>query len=148
MNSLSKKMICFLAVTLFSFCFVTKVEAKVVPNVNYVSSSITLDNGISRNVMLADRCDSLLGDPSDEGDPAYWLQLIFNAMKYFAIIALFALVTLDFFKALVADDKDAIKKAGQKAAKRLIYCVLVFFLPIIVEFLMTMMGLYGTCGIG
>ena len=46
------------------------------------------------------------------------------------------------------NDKDALKKAGSRALKRFIYCVLLFFLPTIVSLIMTMFGAYGTCGIG
>lgn len=44
--------------------------------------------------------------------------------------------------------KNALKKAGNKALKRFIYCVLLFFLPTIISLIMTMFGAYGTCGIG
>ena len=76
------------------------------------------------------------------------MQWILNVMKYIAIVALLALVTMDFFKALVSNDKDALKKAGSTAAKRFIYCVMIFFLPIIVDLIMSLFGAYGTCGIG
>lgn len=61
---------------------------------------------------------------------------------------LLVLVISDFFKAIVENDKDALKKAGNKALKRFIYCVLLFFLPTIISLIMTMFGAYGTCGIG
>ena len=46
------------------------------------------------------------------------------------------------------NDKDALKKASNTAIKRFIYCILLFFTPMIVEFLMSLFGAYGTCGIG
>lgn len=93
-------------------------------------------------------CDSLFGDKDDQEAPAYWMQFILNIMKYAAIVALLAFVTLDFFKAIVADDKDALKKALNKAIKRFIYCIMLFFLPNIVALLMELIGAYGTCGLG
>jgi hypothetical protein len=95
-------------------------------------------------------CGSLLGDPKDpdKEDLAYWLQWILNAMKYIAIAALLVLSTLDFIKAMVGNDKDALKKAGTTVAKRFVFCVILFFLPIIVEMLMSFIGAYGTCGLG
>lgn len=93
-------------------------------------------------------CEALLGDPNFEGSPAYWIQFAFNIIKYVAIIALLVMVLMDFIQALVKSDKDALKAAATKAVKRFIYCVLIFFLPIIIEFLMELFGAYGTCNIG
>ena len=95
-------------------------------------------------------CGSLLGDPRDPNKEsvAYWLQWILSAIKYIAIIALFVLSIVEFIKALVANDKDALKKAGMTTAKRFAYCVILFFLPMLVELLMSLFGAYGTCGIG
>lgn len=92
-------------------------------------------------------CQSYFGDPTCDGCPAYWIQQGFNLIKYIAIAALLVLVTMDFFKALVQNDKDALKKAGTSAMKRFIYCVIIFFLPILIEFIMNLFGAYGTCGI-
>lgn len=93
-------------------------------------------------------CKYLLGDPENSQTPAYWFQLILDIMKYIAIIALLGLSTMDFFKAIVADDKDALKKALVKTIKRFIYCILLFFLPILVNILMKLLGAYGTCNLG
>lgn len=90
-------------------------------------------------------CKFLFGDPTVDTTPAYWMQKILNFMKYIAIAALLILVTLDFVKALIADDKDAIKNAGKRAIKRFIFCVIIFFLPIIIELIMEFVGAYGTC---
>lgn len=95
-------------------------------------------------------CSALFGNPDDPNkkDLAYWLQWILNVMKYIAIIALLVLSTLDFFKAIIEEDKATLKKTGLKTAKRFVFAVLMFFLPIIVDLIMTMLGAYGTCGIG
>lgn len=93
-------------------------------------------------------CNSYFGDPTDSQYPAYWMQWVLNVMKYVAIAALLVLSTIDFIKALISNDKDAIKKAGMTTAKRFIFVVILFFLPIIVDFIMRLFGAYGTCGIG
>ena len=110
---------------------------------------INVKNDLVRVVVSAENenCPAF-GDPNIETDPAYWIQWVLNLMKYMAIIALLVLVISDFFKAIVENDKDALKKAGNKALKRFIYCVLLFFLPTIISLIMTMFGAYGTCGIG
>ena len=76
------------------------------------------------------------------------MQWILNIIKYVAIAALLVLSTVDFIKALVSNDKDAIKKATMTTAKRFIFVVILFFLPIVVDFIMRLFGAYGTCGIG
>lgn len=95
---------------------------------------------------IVDNC-SLLGDVNVDTSPAYWLNWILNLMKYIAIIALLVLVTMDFLTALVQNDKDALKKAGTKAIKRFVYCVILFFVPNIVNFLLNLFGISGGCNI-
>lgn len=115
---------------------------------SYEASKKNEEPGIGGGTGELSTCDSIFGDKTDFQDPAYWIQWCLNLIKYLAIGALLLLTTMDFFKALVQNDKDALKKAGVTAAKRFIYCVLIFFLPIIVDFIMSLFGAYGTCGIG
>lgn len=137
------KKLCFLSVT-FLFLFLVNINVRA-----SVLEKINVKNDLVRVVVIAENenCPAF-GDPNIETDPAYWIQWILNLMKYMAIIALLVLVISDFFKAIVENDKDALKKAGNKALKRFIYCVLLFFLPTIISLIMTMFGAYGTCGIG
>ncbi len=137
------KKLCFLSVT-FLFLFLVNINVRA-----SVLEKINVKNDLVRVVVSAENenCPAF-GDPNIETDPAYWIQWILNLMKYMAIIALLVLVISDFFKAIVENDKDALKKAGNKALKRFIYCVLLFFLPTIISLIMTMFGAYGTCGIG
>lgn len=94
-------------------------------------------------------CDSYLGNPLTPGKPAYYMQFIFNLMKYIAIILLFVLSIVDFAKAITAGKDDALKKASITAVKRLIIVVIIFFLPNLMKFLLTLLGAYSadTCGI-
>ena len=75
-----------------------------------------------------------------------WNELSF--WKYIAIILLFVLTIVDFTKA-VSSNKDDFKKATQKAIKRFIIAAIIFLLPIIIKFILTILGVYsaGTCGI-
>lgn len=132
-----KKILFFSITFLFLFSFSLNVNASVI------------ENDFTRNIAVAvkDECPAL-GNPEDSQYPAYWLQETLNIMRYIAIVALLVLVTIDFVKAVASNDKDALKKAGSTAIKRFIYCVLLFFVPIIVKIIMTMFGAYGSCGIG
>lgn len=95
-----------------------------------------------------ENCEGFLGDPDIALDPAWYLQLIFKIVKYVAVILAIVLSIIDFVKAITAQDKDALNKAIQTAIKRLILTVLLFFLPILVNFVLGIVGAYDTCGIG
>ena len=145
-----KKILFFSITFLFLFSFSLNVNASVIENDNIVVTS-SIKNDFTRNISVAateaDECTGL-GNPEDSQYPAYWLQEALNIMKYVAIVALLVLVTTDFVKAVVSNDKDALKKAGSTAIKRFIYCVLLFFVPIVIKIVMTMFGVYSSCGIG
>lgn len=97
-------------------------------------------------------CDSYLGNPAYDANakqqsPAYYLQFSFNLMKYIAIILLFVLTVIEFAKATASSNQDAMKKAIQTSIKRLIICVIIFFLPMLIEFILKLFGIYSNCNI-
>ena len=98
----------------------------------------------------ADTCGSFLGDKNDSNDPAYYLNFVFNLLKYIAIVILFVFSIVEFGKAAISSDNDALKKAVQKTVKRLVICVIIFFLPQLINFIMELLGVIEdpTCGIG
>ena len=93
-------------------------------------------------------CDTLLGDPKDSNDLAYWLQKALDIIKYGGIIALIVLSIVDFAKAIFQNNKDLLKEHGTTFLKRLVYCVVLFFIPMLVNLIMTLLGAYGICNIG
>ena len=149
MKNKFSKIIFFSITFLFLFLFNSGVNASVIESKNIIEVSSIKSDFVNKFAVADsyDTCDSLLGDPNncDGKCPAYWFQWILGVMKYVAIVALLVLVISDFLKALTENDKDAMKKAGSKALKRFIYCVLIFFVPIIVEMIMTLFGAYGNC---
>lgn len=94
-------------------------------------------------------CDSLLGKVTDKNAPAYYLHFAFNLIKYIAIVALLVLTVVEYVKAIASSNTDAIKKASQNTIKRLIIAVVIFLLPILIEFLFSLFGWTtdATCGI-
>lgn len=76
-----------------------------------------------------------------------FLQQIFNVFKYAAPILCLALSIGDFVKATASQDKDALKKAAQMTGKRIVYAIILFFIPTLINFLFNLLGWYGTCGI-
>ena len=115
-------------------------------NVKYFANNTT-SNVSAMTLTYGDKCDALLGDPSTEGTVAYYLQMIFDVMKYLGIILCIVLTIVDFFKALFGEDKDMMKSLSSKAFQRILYAVLLFFLPILIKFFLTLIDVYGTCNI-
>lgn len=94
-----------------------------------------------------ENCDAIFGDPNKEGSFANYLQQIFNVFKYLAPSLVIVLSIIEFVKAIVSDDKDALMKATKKTGKRIILALLLFFIPGLINFLFHILGWYGTCGI-
>lgn len=96
-------------------------------------------------------CNTLLGDTSVKGEPAYYLNFAFNLMKYAAIVLLLVLTIVEYAKAVASSNQDAIKKATTSTVKRLIIAMIIFLLPILINFVLRLLGIIstnGTCGIG
>ena len=66
-----------------------------------------------------------------------YLTKIFSIMKYAGIVLCIGLTIYDFAKALLDSDKDALNKITKRALTRLILVALLFFLPTLVNFLIS-----------
>lgn len=146
MTFFQNKLLLGCVIILSFFCFLNTVSAS---SLNLFPSAIGVDTSSSDGKCGAGsgKCQAILGDPEDVDCPAYWLRWVLDVMKYIAIAALIALSMVDFIKATVSNDKDALKKAGVTATKRFFFAVILFFLPIIIDYIMSLFGAYGTCGI-
>lgn len=107
-----------------------------------------VENSIDVMAIREENCHTMFGDPQKEGDFAHYLQQIFNVFKFLAPTLVLALTIFEFVKATVSDDKDALMKSVKRTGKRLIFALLLFFLPNLINFLFELLGWYGTCGIG
>lgn len=92
-------------------------------------------------------CDSMFGDPDKPGDLAYYLQKILDIIKYAGVILCIFLTIVDFAKAILGEDKEMYKPLAKTAFNRLCYAVMLFFLPAVVKTLLTLIDVYGTCGL-
>ncbi len=81
--------------------------------------------------------------------PAYYLQVVFDIMKYIGIAACIVLSIVDFVEVILSDGNDDCKKAINKTIKRLAFAAAIFFLPIIVMQILKVVGVValGTFGI-
>lgn len=68
---------------------------------------------------------------------------ILNIIKYGGVVLAIGLGMFDFLKAILSDEGDANKKAVQKFIKRLIAAVLIFLLPLIIQFVITVVNING-----
>lgn len=88
-------------------------------------------------------CESLLGSPYAKGgptegaSPAYYLTFAFKIVRYVAIIILIVISIMDMLSAVTSHDNDQIKKATSKIIKRLIICILIFLLPGLLEWILS-----------
>ena len=127
---------------------INRVKAKVNASFDSYISHISINTDIP--LADSDSCEGYLGSVDDPNAPAYYLDKAFDIIKYLAIILLFVLSIVEYFKALTSGDQDAMKKATQKTIKRVIMAVIIFIAPILIEFILSVLGIvgYGTCGIG
>lgn len=121
----------------------------VVSSINYlnIEQNVTLIGDLSFDA--DDTCESYLGNPDNKNAPAYYLQFLFNLMKYIAIVLLFVMTVVEFAKATVSSNQDAIQKAMQNTVKRIIIAIVIIMLPTLIKLVLTWLGVYapGTCGI-
>ena len=68
---------------------------------------------------------------------------ILKFVRYVALALVIALGALDFMKAAGSGEPDAMKKSGQSFMKRMIAVVILFLLPVIVDFILNMVNIYG-----
>ena len=102
-------------------------------------------NGIDVVIPDSDTCTSYLGDSGVTGTPAWYLHQLFNIIKYGAIVLCLVLTIIEYVKAATSQDDNAIKKASQKTLKRVLIAVILFLAPTIIEFILELLGITGSC---
>lgn len=97
-----------------------------------------------------DTCEGLLGTPDDPKDVAYYLQTTLNFIKILGPVLIIALTILDYVKAIPSGDRDIINKTNKKTIIRTCAGIALFFAPILVKALFTLLGIYSDsdCNIG
>ena len=124
-------------------------------NSNYTKNNRCLLECLTLNDKLAELegklCDSKNDqDCNDCGLSDQIIAFIYNILKwvkYIAPVLVIILGILDFVKALAAQDDDAMKKAQGKFVKRLIAAVLLFLLPLIIDYVLSVFHFNDSCNI-
>ena len=89
-------------------------------------------------------CDSVLGP-----DLTSVLQDIYGAIQIAVPILVILLCSVDIARAVIAQEEKDMKAAQAKAIKRIIIGLVIFFVPLIIDVLLDLVGLAsGTCNIG
>lgn len=141
MNKVSMLLIIFLSILTFSFNTGVYAQSNI-----YIldDNECTGDSCPLKNT--SEVCPAF-GDPKDSESFAYLLQSIFNYVKFAGILLAIIMTVKDLFSAVAEQKADTFQKLGNKTIKRVIYAVLIFMLPIIINFVFSIVGLYGTCAI-
>lgn len=88
----------------------------------------------------------LFGDPSDPEAFAFYLQQVFNIIRFLGPILVLLMTIMDLIKVTAEQKQDGeLKKIGIKTLKRAIYAVILFALPTLLTQVFHLIGLYGTC---
>ena len=88
-------------------------------------------------------CQGILGE-----DLTALLKDALRLMQIAGPILVIIMTIIDLIKAVASGGKDDLPKLGAKTVKRLIYAVLLFLIPTILNWVCSIFGIYGVCGIG
>ncbi len=94
--------------------------------------------------------ESIFGNPKQGGknkSPAFLISFAFSVIRYIAIILLVVMTAMDFLHAVTASDDGELNKVFKKTITRFIFCILIFFLPSLLELLFSLVynGKVGDC---
>ena len=82
------------------------------------------------------------------------LNWFFDIIKYGGAVLAILLGSIDFFKAVLSDEEKSTNKAAARFLKRIIAAVLIFLIPLIIQFVLNNIEIDGfnhnapTCGVG
>ena len=101
--------------------------------------------GTDNTKIAKNDCQKILGDPDHEGDFAYYLDKTFKFIKFLAPLILIVMSVIDYIKVIASSDAELINKTNKKTIIRLIFALLLFVLPFIISYLLTLVGAQGKC---
>ncbi len=127
-----RKLLLIILILIGGFCLVTN-EVKALDTSYGVTYSLANDT---------DDCDGIF-----DKEVIDFLQQMFNIFKYAAPLLCLALSIAEFIKATASQDKEALYKAIKTTGKRIMFAIILFFIPTLINFLFDLLGWYGTCGI-
>lgn len=114
-----------------------------------IAIATTKDQDTSKTTV--DSCDKLLGNPEYQPgekyqDVAYYMQKSLDFVRILAPLLIAALSVYDYIRTIPSGDKDALNKVNKKTIIRIVAGIALFFAPILVKALFTLLGLYDGSG--
>ena len=103
------------------------------------------DNSSNNNGSLT--CDYVLGDYDDPEYLGYYLAKLLEIIKFAGPILVVVMTIVDLIKVLANGKNDELTKLGVKTLKRLIYAIMLFIIPSLLDWTFKLVGIYGVCGI-
>lgn len=93
--------------------------------------------------------DSILGDPDNPDSVAWLLDQILTYATIAGMLLVVVLSSVDFLTVIVKSDDESMAKAARKFGLRLIFAILLFFVPTITNAILDIFGLtsQSTCGL-
>lgn len=82
-----------------------------------------------------------LGNVNCECSTAWLLQKVLNYIRIIAPTLVIVLSSIDFTKAVITSDEEDMKKVQKKLITRLVLCVVLFFIPSLIELLLNVFGI-------
>lgn len=102
------------------------------------SSGSPLDFNLD-GIIGTEKCPAIFGNANQEGSIMYLLKnYFFTPVRIITPIILILLTSLDFAKAVFADEKDGMKKAKDNFLKRAVAALIIFLAPTIVSALLSL----------
>lgn len=147
MQKINTYLIIFIAIFSFMFVCPVKAEGHMLIMTDNQTTNNTNNNSTSNSSSTSSKQCSAFGDPTDPNYFAYYLQIIFNIMKFAAPVMVLIFTIIDLLKTVASGKDDNFKKVWTKALKRFGYAIIIFFLPDLINYFFNLLGLYGTCGI-
>lgn len=119
------------------------------PPINDIGDVSNLNDDYNQDNLTCTGEDSILGNPDDENSVAWLLDKILTYTTLVGMILVVVLSSIDFLKVIVNSSDDDMGKAGKKLALRLIFAILLFFVPTLTNAILDLFGLTSdfTCGI-
>ena len=138
----------------------TNVDALNINNyINYVVKTPKITSSSQINDLMDDydedayqSCDgndSVLGDPKDPDSVAWLLDQILTYSTIAGMLLVVVLSSIDFLTVIVKSDDESMNKAAKKFGLRLVFAILLFFVPSITNAILDIFGLtsQSTCGL-
>ena len=134
---------------------VTVTENSKVYNPDGKNNDSNSNQGDDNSYNVPGNCDSILGSIDDDGSHsksglpsvAYVLQKILNFMKFLGPVLAIAFTIVDLVKTVASNDKDSLNKTLKVSVKRLIYAVMLYVFPVLLNLILGLVSAHGTCGI-